>query len=219
MYDDELLREYEAPRVLSAPARARRRRLIAALVIIALVLVGVGRWTQQALSSDAGAISGSGFITGSVNIAAGKPNAVLNVSRMAPGDSVFHVIKVVNSGSLQYRYAVVANGTDPDGKRLDTQLQIGAFVVPRLADCGRAGTRSASPLGRIRTVTALSPATQPLFGDVARGQQPGDQVMAVDDVQLLCIEAHLPGSTGNTFVSATMALRLVFSAEQTAGNS
>lgn len=219
MFDDDLLREYEAPRALSASSRARRRRIVAALVIVALILVAIGRWTEKALSSDTSAIASSSFVTGSVDISADHPVAVVGETRMAPGDTVFRVIKVVNSGSLQYRYAVVASSTDPDGKRLATQLEVAAYLVPSTAQCSPSGVAGLTALGPVRPVLAKAPQVQPLFGDVAKGQQAGDQVMAAVGTELLCLGAHLPGATGNSFGSASTALNLKFVAEQTADNS
>lgn len=219
MFDDDLLREYEAPRALSASARARRRRIVAALVIVALILVAIGRWTEKALSSDTSAIASNSFVTGSVDIAAHNPVAVVGETMMAPGDTVFRVIRVTNSGSLQYRYAVVASSTDPDGKRLATQLEVGVYLVPSTAQCSKSGVAGLSALGPVRQVVAKAPALQPLFGDAAKGQQPGDQVMAAVGTQLLCLSAHLPGATGNSFGNASTALNLRFIAEQTADNS
>ena len=215
--DDDLLREFEGPSSVTAADRARRRRLGAAAAIAALAFVGIGQLATGALYTNTASGSTNTFTTGTVNITATNPIAVLPAGNMAPGDTAFGPINVTNGGSLQYRYAVTASADNLDGKDLRSQLQVSVFALPA-ASCNAAGVAAQTPLGGPAAINAAAPASQAVFGDVTQGQQAGDQVMAAGASQTLCVEANLPLATSNAYQGASTVLTFNFVAEQTANN-
>ncbi len=215
--DDDLLREFEGPPSVTPADRARRRRLGAAAAIAALAFVGIGQLASGALYTNTATASTNSFTTGTVNITATDPVAVLPAGNMAPGDTAFGPITVTNGGSLQYRYAVTASADNTDGKDLRSQLQVSVFALPA-ASCNAAGVATATPLGGPTAINAAAPASQAVFGDVAQGNQPGDQTMAAGATQMLCVEANLPITTPNAFQGSSTTLTFNFAAEQTANN-
>lgn len=215
--DDDLLRELEGSSSLPPEDRARRRRLGAAAAIAVLAFVGIGQLATGALYTDTTSGATNSFTSGTVNITAANPIAVLPASNMAPGDTAFGSITVTNGGSLQYRYAVTGSADNTDGKDLRSQLLVSVYVLPA-ASCNAAGVVGQTPLGGPAAVTATAPASQAVFGDVAQGQQTGDQVMAAGATQTLCAQASLPLATPNAYQGSATTLTFTFAAEQTANN-
>ena len=105
---------------------------------------------------------------------------------------------------------------------LSSQLELSAYVVGGsggVATCDSAGTSAptATPLG---SATGLQTgALTPFIGDVATGQQPGDQTLAAQDAQTLCLRIALPTTAGNEYQGTSTTVTLRFDAEQTVNNA
>jgi len=99
---DDLIREMIAPERRSDLDRGRRSRLVATALTVALAAVGVTSLVTGALFSDTEFVSAGDFTTGTVDITGAGPSdpVALQASNMAPGDVVYGVVPVLNSGSL-----------------------------------------------------------------------------------------------------------------------
>jgi spore coat-associated protein N len=234
---DELLEEMITP-APSPTEVARRRRLYSSVAIITLAVVGVTSLTTSALFTDNETVTSSAITTGTVDLTtSGPPTFTLPAGGLAPGDAVFATLTVTNSGSLAYRYAVRYQATDTDttpgtatsspattltSALLSSQLELSAYVVGGsggVATCDSAGTSAptATPLG---SATGLQTgALTPFIGDVATGQQPGDQTLAAQDAQTLCLRIALPATAGNEYQGTSTTVTLRFDAEQTVNNA
>jgi predicted ribosomally synthesized peptide with SipW-like signal peptide len=233
---DELLAEMITP----APSRTeviRRRRLFSSVAILALAAVGVTSLTTAALFTDNETVTSSAITTGTVDLTtSGPPTFTLPAGGLAPGDAVFTTVTVTNSGSLAYRYAVRYQAIDTDttpgtptstpdttqtSAFLSSQLVLSAYAVggSGVATCDSAGTSAtgATPLG---SATGLQTgALTPFIGDVATGQQQGDQTLAAQDAQTLCLRIALPITAGNEYQGTSTTVTLRFDAEQTVNNT
>lgn len=213
---EDLLNELEPP-APEPEERQRRRRLVGAIGIAGLSLVTLGTLTTGAVFSDADDLGANSFTTGTVLIGTTPATALFTVTNMAPGDTEYRSLNVVNQGTLDLRYAVTATATDPDAKALRGQLGFAVHSGVSAADCAA---------GNVAGGTQLFPASgfQPLgasslvFGSTAQGQDTGDQVVAAGGNQLLCVVADLPLTTGNAYQAATTVATFTFSAEQTKNN-
>ena len=210
---DDLLAEFEHPKERSPEDKARRRRLAATVGIVGLSLVALGSLTTGALFTDQTDVTSANVVTGSVDITT-NPNATIDFSatNMAPGDSAYAKLQVVNSGSLQLRYS----GTGGATAALGGQLRIGVYMLASAATACNAGTVGAATL--LSAPAALGAGPTDLFGSSATGADPGDQVLAAGNQDGLCVVATLPITTGNGFQNTTTTVNLHFDAEQTANN-
>lgn len=213
---DDLLHELEPP----APApeeRERRRRLVGAIGIAGLSLVTLGTLTTGAVFTDSDDLGANSFSTGTVLIGTTPASALFSVTNMAPGDTVYEPLTVLNQGSLDLRYAVTATATDPDTKALRGQLGFAVHSGVSAANC---------TAGNVAGGTQLYPAAgyQPIgaaanvFGSTAQGADAGDQNVAAGGSQLLCVVADLDLTTGNAFQNSATTVTFTFTAEQTKNN-
>ena len=211
---DDLLREMITP-PRTGLDRPRRARLVVTALTLGLAAAGVTSLTTSALFTDTEAISGTEFITGTVQISPALAQSVtFDADNLAPGDTAYGAVTVDNTGSLEQRYAIRSVGTNAGAVDLAGLLALSVYDVPP-ADCDAAGVAAATPLGAVPGVATTSTA---LVGDVATGAQAGDRTLAALTQETLCVVVHLPASTDNTFQGATAAVDLVFLAEQTVNN-
>ena len=210
---DDLLAEFEHPKERSPEDKARRRRLAATVGIVGLSLVALGSLSTGALFTDQTDVTSADVVTGSVDITT-NPNATIDFSatNMAPGDSAYAKLQVVNSGSLALRYS----GTGGATGALGAQLRIGVYLLPTSGTACNAGTVASGSV--LAAAAALGAGPTNLFGSSATGQDSGDQVLAAGNRDGLCVVATLPLSTGNGFQNTTTTVNVHFDAEQTANN-
>lgn len=207
---DDLLAEFERPHQTSPEDRERRRRLFAAVGIAGLSLVAIGSLTTNALFTDTDSVNSSGFVTGTVDIAASPDPVNFNAGNMAPGDVVYGALQVLNSGSLGLRYAVTATadvgpgtGTGVLRDQLDFSLYRGA------ATCDAAGVAAATLVGTTGPIGGAGKTFSTFVDDDRLGAGASDD---------LCAVASLPIGTGNTFQDTSTTVTFVFDAEQTKNN-
>jgi spore coat-associated protein N len=195
--------------------KARRRRVWASTAILASVAIGGTALTTGALFTDTQGADGSGFTTGTVDLATSPASVIVSSDNLAPGDTVTGPVTVQNTGSLEYRYSVTDLATNVDGLGLHTQLQLAVYAVPDAAQCTKDGTATLTPLG---TKAGVALADELLLGNSTQGQDAGDRIVPAGGADLLCVRVDLPLATTNEFQSATSEIRFTFNAEQTANN-
>ena len=127
---EDLLNELEPP-APEPEERQRRRRLLGAIGIAGLSLVTLGTLTTGAVFSDADDLGANSFTTGTVLIGTTPATALFTVANMAPGDTEYRSLNVVNQGTLDLRYAVTSTATDPDSKGLRALIRIMAKALGR----------------------------------------------------------------------------------------
>jgi hypothetical protein len=96
-----------------------------------------------AFFSDVATNTTNTFSTGTFDISTSPSTAFIALSGMAPGDSVVEDLAVQNGGSLDLRYAITSEATNPDGKGLRTQLDLTIWDEAAENDAGQACASSA----------------------------------------------------------------------------
>jgi hypothetical protein len=210
---DDLLAEFEQPKEPTRAAKERRRRLYATVGIVGLSVVALGSLTTGAVFTDRAQVDSADIVTGSVDINT-TPTTTLDfaATNMAPGDSAYAKLRILNSGSLALRYS----GTGSATATLGDQLEIAVYPLPSSAStCDAAAVSSVTPLF---AAAALGAGPTQLFGNPAAGAQAGDQTLSAGAQDGLCVVATLPLSTSDAFQNTTTVVSFQFDAEQTANN-
>lgn len=181
----------------------------AALFAAALLMLGprVVALPSGAVLTGSTTSPGNEFSAGSVELTMNPSNALLAATGLKPGDSQSGSLVVVQSGTLLLRYAMVTTVTNPDGKGLAGQLQLGVREV---------GSSCATFDG---LELYNGPLMSAAIGNPAKGPQAGDRQLAAATSETLCFKVSLPVSTPISYESATTVATFTFSAEQTAANS
>jgi hypothetical protein len=224
--DDDLILEMIRPPRGASLDPARRLRLVATTITVALAAAGVTSLTTSALFTDTQTMSATDFTTGTVQIAptmSGVAGLTLAAGNLAPGDTTFGAVTVDNAGSLELRYATSLTGANPLTQTVDlaAQLDLTLYAAPGgsttdvAASCNPAGLAA---LTSVATSTGLPLATTPLLGSNAPGADPGDRTLGAQTSETLCVALHLPLATDNTFQGTTASVTFTFDAEQTANN-
>ncbi len=213
---DDLIREMITP-PRGGVDPARRRRLAATAVTVALAAAGVTSLTTGALFTDTETLGGSDLTTGTVQVSPAMSGTVtLGAAGMAPGDTSYGLVTVQNAGSLAQRYAVSLVASNDDANvDLAGELDLAVYAT---STCSAAGVYGRTP---VVTLAGLPTSLTPLLGDPATGQHAdrgGDRFLATGGSEDLCVTVHVPLATDNTFQGAGASLDLVFDAEQTANN-
>jgi hypothetical protein len=210
---DDLLAEFEQPKERTQGAKERRRRLVATAGIVGLSVIALGSLSTGAFFTDQTSVDSADITTGSVKINT-NPNATLDfaATNMAPGDSAYKRLQVLNNGSLAMRYSADGSAT----AALGGQLEVTVYMLPTAGTACTAGT--VSGLTPLFDPAPLGAGPTQLFGDPATGQDSGDQVLSAGAQDGLCVVATLPTGTGNAFQNTTTTLSFHFDAEQTANN-
>lgn len=202
-----------------------RRRIVPAVLVLALAAATIALGLTGALFTDSASIGNNSFTTGDVTLGTSPTDVLFDVSAMAPGDTDgAHDVTVTNSGSLEYRYAVTSTSDDDN---LAAELDLWVWDEAEEDDgviSGTAGTCDATPgNGNITTfiyeqgVLGSTGGTN-VVGDPTKGQQAGDRVLAASGSEVLCLFVELPDGTGNEFENTTTGTTFAFEAEQTASN-
>ncbi|MBI4198836.1 MAG: hypothetical protein HY533_06980 [Chloroflexi bacterium] len=185
--------------------------ILAGVLAIGLLSGGV-RLATLALFTETQSVGANTFSTGTVNITASPASALITFATMAPGDVVTNPMTVTNDGTLQLRYAVTSTTTE-------TVLasQIDLTIKENVTTCTNAG------FGVDGTVV-YGPAnlqgdgTGKVIGDPAQGNQAGDRTRNASTSEVLCFQASLPLSTGNSFQGLSTTATFDFVSEQTTNN-
>ncbi len=214
---DDLIREMITPQRRTDVDRGRRSRLIATATTVGLAAVGLTSLTTGALFTDADTTGAANFTTGTITITAEhSASQTLNAGNMAPGDTVYGVVPVQNTGTLQLRYSVSAMGTNAvPATDLAGQLELTVYAGVTPANCNAAGIGSASGSWAMAGVPT---AWTPLVGSSATGQDTDDRVLPAGTGEDLCVSVALPLSTDNSFQGADASIDLQVDAEQTVNN-
>lgn len=216
---DDLIREMIAPERRSDLDRGRRSRLAATALTVALAAVGVTSLVTGALFTDTEPVNAGDFTTGSVDIEGAGPSApaALQASIMAPGDVVYGVVPVSNSGSLELRYAVQVTGTNRELQDADLAGKLQLNVYEDVTSCDATGAVPAKRIGTLPGGASTTPFT--IIGDETIGPDSGDRVLIANEDEELCVSVGLPLDTDNTFQSTHAEVLLTFLAEQTVNNN
>ncbi len=196
----------------SASARRRSPRRLLLVVFLLAVLAGLAL-VSGAIFSDATRNEGMRLDVGTVDIATAPVTFELDAADLVPGDVVATPLVVRNDGSLELRYAITSTVDDAVlADELLLTIRTGVTACDAVG-ADAAGTLLAGPvrLGGLTGDTVL--------GDPARGQDPGDRVLAAGGSELLCFRAELPASaTEAAAAGRTVSSTLRLDAEQTAVN-
>lgn len=171
-----------------------------------------------AFFSDVATNTTNTFSTGTLDVSTSPASAFISYSGMAPGDSVVAGLTVQNAGSLDLRYAITSEATNPDGKGLRAQLDLTVWDEAAEGDAGQ-GCASSPPGTVLYGPDVLGGASETtIVGDTSQGEQAGDRTLAAGASEVLCFLVELPLSTGNSYQNATTSATFRFYAEQTANN-
>ncbi len=185
----------------------RRRRRLAALLLLSLVSGSVGAGALSlAVFTDSQASSGNLFTTGTVILGVAPANAAMTSTNMLPGDTVNGSIVVSNTGTATLRYAMTSGWTNLDTKNLMNQMTL-TVKAP--------GTSCALFDG---ATLYTGTANGALFGSPLSGGQAGDRTLASGANETLCFRAELALNTPDAYQNATTTGTFTFAAEQTANN-
>ena len=187
---------------------------------------------STALFTDTAQIQNGSFTTGTVDIdltddnetaADNLVNTQLTSAAMAPGDQIQPTvgIRVINSGTLQLRYALYASATDADTKNLKDSLEVTIRAVDSVTadgDCDDFdGAVIYGPTTNIDGSTAAGTFFA-IFGDSTAGAQAGDRTLAAAANEVLCFRIKLATTAPNSSQNAATTVTWEFRAEQTANN-
>src|SRR6478609_538586 len=202
---DDLLAEFELPKERTPGAKERRRRLVATAGIVGLSVIALGSLSTGAFFTDQTSVDSADITTGSVEINT-NPNASLDFAAtdMAPGDSAYKRLLVLNDGSLALRYSADGSAT----AALGGQLEVTVYMLPTPATACTAG--SVASLTPLFPANPLGTGPTQLFGDPTPGGDTGDQVLSAGAQDGLCVVATLPPATGNAFQNTTTTLSFHF---------
>lgn len=190
---------------------ASGRRMALGAGVVAIAVTGVAGLASSALFTDNDVVSGSKVATGTIVLDTNPTSTVWKVPNMAPGDVDYSGIDVVNSGSLELRYALTSDSDNADRQGLADKLDAAVVPAAKGADCTKADYAT-SPI--------FSGKLSGLFvGDKTTGGQTGDRVLAAGTDEQLCVKLSLNTDADNSFQDATTGTTLTFHSEQTANNA
>ncbi len=192
------------------------------LVLLSVMAIGLAASLSGvvgfAFFSDVATNTTNTFSTGTLDISTSPSTAFISFSDMAPGDNVVKDLTVQNAGSLDLRYAITSEASNPDGKGLRAQLDLTIWDEADEGDAGQT-CASAPPATVLYGPGDLGGASETaIVGDTSQGEQTGDRTLAAGASEVLCFLVELPPSTGNAYQNASTAATFRFYAEQTANN-
>jgi hypothetical protein len=183
------------------------RRVLVGLVAIGILasFMGIGGFSLFTATTDNDA---NDFTSGSIEISTTPATDFLNLSNMAPGDSVTAELVVSNDGTLQMRYAMTTATTDTDNLHLDDALMLEIKTLG--TDCDTFDGTS---------IYGSTPATLAagFVGDPTPGGDTGDRTLNASVHEHLCFKVTLPDTAIGPMGAATTAT-FTFDAEQTTNN-
>lgn len=212
---------------MSVTARSdtnERRRIVPALLVLALAAATIAVGLTGALFTDTDTIASNSFDTGSVTLGTTASNLPFAVTGMAPGDTEgAYDVTVSNDGSLEYRYAITSTSTEDT---LAGQLDMWVWAESAEDDSvlGNNTTCDATPGGGnvsnflYEQGVLGSTGTTNVVGDPAQGSHTGDRVLGGGASEVLCFYVELPSSSDNTYEGLSTSADFAFEAEQTANN-
>jgi len=180
-------------------ALSQRAQAVLALGILALP-ASVGTfafWTDDVV------ITGATFSTGTLDLRVNNLDTVtgyttLNLSTMAPGNTVAGVLTVRNNGTVPLKYTATTAATNADGKGLAA-----ALVVKVTGDTAVTGTSpSATCAG-----TALAGTGTGLNGSLVTT----GRLLSGATEEKICVQVTLPSAAVNALQGATTNVTFTFS--------
>lgn len=187
------------------------RQVLVALAFAAIVLGGL--LLSTALFSASTATDDNLLEIGTVDVATAPVTLDLDAGALAPGDVVATPLQVRNDGSLELRYSVSSTVDDVTlGDLLEFEVRTGVTRCDAVgADGDGVLVAGPVPLGGLTA--------EPVVGDPATGDDPGDRVLAAGGSEVLCLRVELPpGVDEDTAAGLTVTASLTIDAEQTAAN-
>lgn len=192
--------------------RPRVPRRVLVTVLLGLVLVGI-LLISAAVFNDVTRNEGLRLETGTVDVATAPVTLELDTTGLVPGDVVATPLEIRNDGSLELRYSITSTVDDL------ALAELLAFTVRTdvtrcdAVGAGADGTLVAGPV-RLGGLTA-----DPVIGNPATGQDPGDRMLAPGASEVLCLRVELPATvTEEDAAGRSVGATLQVDAEQTAAN-
>jgi spore coat-associated protein N len=172
------------------------------------MLAGAPWAVTHAVWTDAQAVTGNTFSTGSVDISTSPTSALVTFTGMVPGDKVTAPLTVQNAGTLQLRYAMSTgiSGSTTLSDGLELQIKSGVTTCSNAA-FDADGT----------SLYDLS-VTNGAIGSSAQGSQAGDRTLNSSASEVLCFQVRLPSNASSTLQGLTTTATFTFAAEQTTNN-
>lgn len=194
-----------------APGRRPPRRAVVGVLLVLVVLGSL--LVSAALFSDVARNEGLRLGAGTVDVATAPVTLALDAMALAPGDVVATPLEVRNDGSLELRYSITSTVDDTTlGDLLRFEVRVGVSSCDAVG-ADQDGTLIAGPV-RLGGATA-----DPLVGDPATGQDPGDRVLGPGASEVLCLRVELPAETSEEEgAGRTVTATLQVDAEQTTAN-
>lgn len=194
-----------------APRPRRRRRAFALLGVIGLISISAATGAQSmAYFTSQATVSANAFTAGTVVLGTNPTTALITYSGIAPGDTVTAPLTVSNSGTLDLRYAVSSSATDADSKHLAAALTL--VVKSGVTTCSNGGFGASGTTVYSGTLGSL------VIGSATTGADTGDRNLAAGASEILCFQASLASSTGNSYQGSTTTATFTFDGEQTRNN-
>ena len=189
--------------------------IMAGVLTIGVLAVGV-RVATQALFTDTQSVGANTFSTGTVDLATSPTTALVTLPAMAPGDKITASIQVLNSGSLEFRYAVKSTTTETVlAAELDLTIRGPAAASTGCDDAGF-GTFGSGVLYGAGDLGSTGGTN--LVGNPAQGSQAGDRTLAASANEYMCFQVQLPLGATNAAQGLTSTATLDFISEQTVNN-
>ncbi len=185
------------------------RRTLFVLLLSVGVLAGAPWALTQAVWTDAQAVPGNTFSTGSVDISTSPTSALVTLGAMVPGDKVTAPLTVSNDGTLQLRYAMATSISGSTALSNGLELQIKSGVTA----CTNAGFDANGS-----NVYATGTLTAGAIGNPAQGNQSGDRVLDTGQSDVLCFQVRLPSAASPTLQGLSTTATFTFTGEQTTNN-
>jgi spore coat-associated protein N len=187
------------------------RKLLLSAVVLAM-FVALLSVMAVAIFTSSTSVAGNVFTTGTVIISTSPASTLITLGNMAPGDQITAPITVSDDGTLDLRYAVSSATTENVlASQLVLQIKSGVTACTD-GGFGADGTTIYGP-GVLGNTTPVD-----LIGDPAQGAQAGDRTLLAGANEVLCFNASLPLSTGNSFQGLTSTATFTFAGEQITNN-
>lgn len=192
--------------------RVRDRAGWAALV---LLFACTGTFVlSSAVFNDTTSNDGGSLVVGTLDVAATPTSAVIAGPAMGPGDAVYGVMTVTNSGNLALRYAATVTTTEDT---LASALEL--TIREGMTDCDGPGFAASQGTAVAGPTSLGSTAGVAVIGDPTQGAQPGDRVLAPAADEDLCLRVVLPSSVDEGALAGTTSTAVVtLAAEQSDNN-
>ena len=194
--------------VLSEPRRNRSRSqrvrwtvVLRVVLAVGVVMLLVATGTTLAAWTDATAVTGTTFSSGTIDLKVNGRDTVsdfvgLSATSMVPGASTAGVLVVQNSGTVPFVYTMRSSATNPDAKGLGAALTYAVTLGPPTGP------------GLAQTCGGTALAT----GNLGGAMVSTGRLLAPGATETVCVQIRLPDTAASSLQGATTDVTLTFDA-------